>query len=119
MKVKQTETALVRACLELLSLRKIFAWRNNTTGVFDPSRMKFRRFTGLKGVSDILGILPGGRLLAVECKMNGNVLTNSQDAFIREVNARGGLALCVYNVGDLDELLKRWAKLEGGTRDDT
>jgi hypothetical protein len=119
-KAKSTETALVRACLELLKLRGVFAWRNNTTGVFDPSRMKFRKFTGLKGVSDILGILPGGRLLAVECKVGRNQPTEGQLAFIQKINGLGGLAVWVTDVGELAawlsaETLER--HLDGGTRD--
>src|SRR4051812_31915703 len=60
---------LVSACLHLLALQGVRAWRNNTTGVYDPQRKRFRTFTGRKGISDILGIIPPtGRLLAVECK---------------------------------------------------
>jgi len=107
MKLKNNETAIVRACLDLLALRGIMAWRNNTTGVYDPSRMKFRTFTGRKGVSDILGILPiSGRLLAVECKMPGKKMTPDQCQFIDDVRRFGGLALCVHGVDELDKALR-------------
>ena len=61
---KPTESALVRNCLELLQLRGVFAFRVNTTGIFDPGRNVFRSFQGMCGVSDILGLLDGGRFLA-------------------------------------------------------
>jgi len=58
---KSTESALVRACLDFLALRGVFAFRVNTTGIFDPGRKVFRPFQGMRGVSDILGLLDGGR----------------------------------------------------------
>jgi hypothetical protein len=53
------ETALVRACLELLALRRILAWRNNS-GAFLLGEGTGRRFVraGLRGSADILGVLP-------------------------------------------------------------
>lgn len=55
-----SETRLVTACLNLLHLRGIYAWRNNT-GVARPQRKDgsrgFVRF-GKKGSADILGVMP-------------------------------------------------------------
>lgn len=102
---KQTETDIVRGCLELLALRGLFAWRNNTTGVFDPTTKRFRKFTGKKGVSDILGIIGPGRLLAVECKRPGQYPTPEQRAFLAEVNANGGLGVVVRSVGELEAII--------------
>lgn len=100
------ETDLIRACLRLLKLRGVFAWRNNTTGVYDPARGRFRTFTGLKGVADILGVLPGGRLLAVEGKMPGNRPTRDQQAFLDGVRRAGGAALVVHSVEELERALR-------------
>lgn len=98
---KRRETDLVRACLDYLKLRNIFAWRNNTTGVFDPVKKKFRTFTGLKGVSDILGILPDGTLLAIECKMPGGKLTPEQKAFLQNIVDRNGIIGVANSVADV------------------
>lgn len=103
---RRTETQLVSACLDMLAIHGIFAWRNNTTGVYDPTRSRFRRFTGMKGVSDILGVMNGGRLLAVECKHGWGTLTKEQRAFLSAVADRGGLAMVVRSVDELIEGLK-------------
>ncbi len=107
------ETDLVRACLDYLQLRRIFAWRNNTQGVFDPSRRKWRTFTGLKGVADILGVLSGkehpcghGVFLAVETKLPGRRPTAEQQDFIDRVRAAGGVGLLVRSVQDLEDGLR-------------
>lgn len=100
------ETDLVRACLELLALRGIMAWRNNSSGVFDPVRKVFRTFQGMKGTSDILGLMnTSGRLIAVECKVGKNKPSPDQTAFLEAVRQRGGVAGVVYNLADLEELL--------------
>ena len=93
-KTAPLETVIVRQCLDYLQLRRIPAWRNNTTGVYDPRAGKFRKFTGMKGVADILGLLPpAGRLLAVECKRPGGKTSEAQRAFLDAIEAAGGLAI--------------------------
>jgi hypothetical protein len=59
----------------------------------------------MPGVSDILGCLPGGRLLAVECKGPGNCPTRAQLAFLDAVANAGGLAVVVYDIWDLEAAL--------------
>ena len=49
----------------------IFVWKNQSTGLFDPTRKVFRKSNNphhISGVSDILGILKDGRFLAIEVK---------------------------------------------------
>src|SRR5262245_33120475 len=100
------ETVLVQACLELLALRRIPAWRANTGAARMPSG-RFVRF-GTPGISDILGVLPpAGRLLAVECKRAGNKPTPEQQLFLDAVTAAGGLALVVRDVTELQAALER------------
>lgn len=104
MKVKP-ETALVRACIDYLNYRGIFAWRNNTTGVYDPARKTFRSFTGLKGVSDVLGCTSDGRFVAVECKAKDNTLAPEQIAFLNTIQAKGGIACVAYTLDDVQDAL--------------
>jgi hypothetical protein len=62
--------------LKYLKLRRIKAW-NNPTGAVRVALDRWLHF-GLKGSADILGILPGGRFLAVECKApDGRLSPNS------------------------------------------
>jgi len=102
---KATESDLVRACLGLLAMHGVFAWRANTTGIFDPGRKVFRSFQGMRGVSDILGLLDGGRFLAVEAKVPPNKPSIDQEYFLGLVRAKGGLAVVVYDLADLEKAL--------------
>jgi hypothetical protein len=104
--MRTTEAAVLAACLEYLTdVAGVLAWRSNNAGIYDPGRRCFRSFRGLKGVSDILGVLPDGRLLAVECKRPGERPTAEQQAFLDAVNARGGVGLWVCSVGELIDAL--------------
>ena len=95
------ESEILRACLDCLKLRGVYAWRNNTTGVYDPTRKCFRTFNSLRGVGDILGILDDGRFMSIECKRAGKKPTPDQVAFMAEVNRRGGLAFVARSVDDV------------------
>ncbi len=103
---KPTESGIVTACLELLALRKILAWRANQIPVPLPGGKGFRKFAGLRGVSDIIGVLDDGRFLAVEVKTEVGVLRPDQKVFLDAVRERGGLAIVVRSVADLDRALK-------------
>lgn len=102
------ESKVVKACLELLALKKIMAWRNNQ-GAIPNGRGGFRKFVGRKGVSDILAIAPdgSGRFLGIECKTATGKLDPEQKEFMDEVRAHGGLAFVVRSVGELDDILRR------------
>jgi hypothetical protein len=118
-----TEADVLASCLAYLKLRQIPAWRCNTTGVYDPVRKAFRSFRGLRGVSDILGVLPRtlyvdgrrvtvGLFLACEVKRPGGKLTAEQTVFLDAVRAAGGIALCVSSLRELEIAL---AELGHGT----
>lgn len=107
------ESPVLKGCLDLLRASRVFAWRNNTMGVFDPETRRFRAFIGLKGVSDILGILPSGRFLAVETKrpampgfgIKAGRPTPEQRAFLETVNDHGGVGVVVSDVASLADIL--------------
>ena len=105
---KVSETAIVKECLDYLAIRKIFAWRNNS-GATRPKRADgttgFLRF-GYVGSSDILGILPGGRFLAVECKAKGGKLSDAQQTFLTRITESGGLAIVAYSYADIFKAFK-------------
>jgi hypothetical protein len=117
MGIRAKEIDLVRACLDWLGLRQIKAWRMNNTGVFDPVKKVYRTFRGLRGVSDILGIVPQtveldgervtfGNFLAIEVKRPGEALRPDQEEFLREVRARGGIGLCVHSLAELEQQMR-------------
>lgn len=99
---KSNETALVRAVLDYLEIRGIWAWRQNS-GAFEgeyKGKKRFMRF-GIKGMSDILGVMPDGRFLAIECKVKPNKPTPDQLEFLGNVKRRGGVACLCWNIDDV------------------
>ncbi len=83
--------------------RVAMAWRVNSGAVKTDDR--FIRY-GFVGCSDILGILRGGRLLAVECKSAKGRLTVAQQSFLDTITKAGGLAIVARGVDDVIEGLK-------------
>ena len=82
-------------------------------GVYDKNMGGYRSFHGMKGVSDILGIVPCmtpqgvvGRFMAVECKTPKGKVSEHQEAFLQAVDDSGGLAMIVRSVSDLEGFLK-------------
>lgn len=104
------EADIVRDCLEMLRSRGIYAWRQNGGGKTEKDaggRKHFVRFAAVPGISDIIGLLPGGRLLAIECKRPGETPTEHQHAFLSAIRRRGGLALLITDARDLSDFLDR------------
>jgi len=86
--------------------RHAFAWANETVGIWDAKRKAYRRNAKrLRGVSDILGVLPDGRLLALEVKKGRNVMTEEQEHFLMSVRQSGGVADDVRCIRDVEGLL--------------
>ena len=95
--------------LDYLNKRGIFAFKVNTVGIFDPVKKVYRsmgKFT-LKGTSDILGIMKGGRFLAIEVKSKRGKVSKEQKAFLYRVNKLGGLGFVARSLeevrNELDE----------------
>lgn len=63
------------------------------------------------GMSDIIGITPGGaggsvaRFISIEVKKPGGVVSDQQRAFKCEIEKRGGIALIVDSLGSLIQQL--------------
>ncbi len=99
------ESDILKACLQLLAMRGVVAWRHNQ-GAIPLEGGGYRRFVGARGCSDILGVLPGGRFLACEVKRPGKKPTADQLGFLAAVNAAGGLGVWVQSVDELDRKLE-------------
>jgi hypothetical protein len=99
------EGAVVKACLEYLKLRGAFVWRNNTGALKDKKDRPV--FFGKVGSSDIIGLLPGGRFIAVECKAPGGRLSNHQIEFLTQIENMGGLAIIARSVEDVEKILRK------------
>ncbi|MFZ2493804.1 MAG: VRR-NUC domain-containing protein [Thermoanaerobaculia bacterium] len=102
------EADVLRACLDYLRRVGVPHWRANTAAgklKRPDGSERFMRF-GIKGQSDILGVLPGcGRLLAVECKAPGEQLRPEQAEFLAMIEHAGGVAIVAHSVGELARAL--------------
>lgn len=103
-----SESQILDSILTYLKLCRIFSWRNNNGAVFDPKIGTFRSPPkhSLKGIPDILGILKGGRLLALEVKKQGGRVSPEQSDFIKKAVELGALCAVVYSLDDVIEVLK-------------
>ena len=103
------ETSIQNAILTYLSYRRdVFVWRNNTTGVYDAKRGRYRssgKFA-IKGVADILGITEEGRFIALEVKRPGGRASADQSNYLSRIKAFGGIAAVVTSVEEVVKVLE-------------
>jgi 2-phospho-L-lactate guanylyltransferase (CobY/MobA/RfbA family) len=81
----------------------IVCWRNNSQGTFDAKTGAFRQMTGhaRKGVSDIIGVLPGGRALFIEVKAARGKTSPDQDSFLADTANAGALSFVAKSLEDV------------------
>lgn len=112
----KVENGVVKGCLALLQLRGAFVWRNQSRTIMVPGVGGKPRpmYFGLVGSADIIGVLPSGRFVAVECKkplgprggMGGSAQTPEQRTFQQDVERRGGLYVLARSVDELNAALE-------------
>ena len=90
-------------------MKHIKAWKNNTAGIYVKARNTYIP-SHAPGVSDILGLLPGGQFLAVEVKSLKGRVSPHQLQFIDEVNQQGGLAFVAHSVEEVQEQLAQLSR---------
>lgn len=105
--MKATEAQIVRAVLDYCFARGVFVWRNNS-GAAKTERGGFVRF-GSAGSPDILGCLPGGRLLAIECKTETGKLSQDQEQFLGHLRALGAVVVVARGINDIEACLREFA----------
>jgi hypothetical protein len=98
------ENRIKAEVLKYLKLWQIKAW-SNPSGAVRIRPGKFMSF-GLKGSSDILGVLPGGKILAIECKAKGGRMSPEQRQFLAEIRNLGGMAIVAKSWTDIDQALR-------------
>lgn len=107
-KKNNEESCLVKACIELLTLKGYFAIRNNSGMLVIKDKDKTRAVKmGLKGSADIIACSPTGKFVAIECKASRGRLTKAQQEFLEKIQSLGGIALVIRNVDDLIKFLER------------
>lgn len=106
------ESAILASILHLLAVYRIYARRINVGMVPVAAAggvAGFRRST-MSGISDVIGVLPGGRFLAIEVKRPGGKTTPQQEEFLERVNAAGGLAFVATSSRDVEERLREFVR---------
>lgn len=93
------------AILEYLHARRVYCWKEHSAGIPMDNGKRFMPI-GLKGKADILGIIKGGRFLAIEVKRPSGRTSPAQEEFLRNVNENGGLGFVAKSVDDVIEKLE-------------
>lgn len=102
--IAAAHTSLVNACLWWCKAHGIKAHKHNS-GATATARGGFVRY-GFAGCPDILGVLPGGKHMAVECKTGTGRLTPEQDEYRREVEALGAVFVLARDLEALEVALR-------------
>ena len=100
------ERDLVAACRAYIHARGGLTYRLNAGVV--PQFSKGRRYAmhlGEKGAPDIVGVLPSGRFIGVECKRRPNKPTAEQLRAHAELRACGALVVVAYSIIDVQKAL--------------
>jgi hypothetical protein len=94
------EADVLKAVLATLEMHPKVAWvARINSGMFEVEGRFIK--AGFKGCSDILGMLKGGRMLAVECKSSKGKESADQAAFGARVAQDGGLYFVARSVDDV------------------
>ena len=99
--MSEYENHLTGSILQYLRLKGIFCWRQNNHPVFDPKTKRYRSMNGIKGVPDILGVLPDGRALGIEVKSPKGKQSPDQIVFAEEYKERGAVYLVARQIDDV------------------
>lgn len=102
-----TESLIKNQICQYLALRKDVAvfWIQQTGKL--PGNPVFSRSKYIpKGISDILGCLTNGRILAIEVKTAKGIASVEQDSFIQKIRDAGGLAFVARSVEDVKHMLE-------------
>lgn len=100
------ESDLVKSCLELLAIKKIFHYRQNS-GALKTDRGGFVRF-GIIGAPDIIAVI-SGRYIGIECKASKYYKQSlNQKEFQEYLEESGGLYWLIRNIDELIDKLKNY-----------
>jgi hypothetical protein len=115
------ESDIQTEILDWLNRAGVFAFRVNTAGIYDARSGVYRRPSKyfMKGCSDILACLPGGRMLAIECKTIKGRLSPEQAVFLDKMRRQGAIPMVARSVFEVEDQLKehgygldKWSRIE-------
>lgn len=102
----KSEANIQNAILVALSEAGCVVWRQNTGAYKCDKTGRLIRYGLCVGSSDIIGIAPDGRFLAIEVKRVGGAVRKGQPEFIRAVRRTGGLAGIARSVEDAMRIVR-------------
>jgi hypothetical protein len=104
--MKIPERAIQAQILQYLGYRGIKAFRINS-GMVPTGEGRKKRMIRLapKGFSDIMGVMPDGRAIFVECKAEGGKITPFQQMFLNEMKNQGAVCIVARCIEDLEREL--------------
>lgn len=117
--MSESESSIQRRIQMALSAAGCIIWRNESAGAYmgrvihksgDQVTLSGARFlpAGLcKGSSDLVGIAPDARFLAVEVKTPKGLPTKDQERFLLAVNRAGGIAFIARSADEAVEKLNQ------------
>lgn len=113
------EKVIQNQILGFLRTIGVYCWINDSVGIWDPTKKIYRKRNSpyhVKGVSDILGIIPYfgdsqqatlGRFLAIEVKSEKGVVSPEQRQFLAKINEEGGIAFVTRSLENcIEQLVK-------------
>ena len=93
------------AILAFLTHHGYTVWRQNTTGIYDAAKARWRvNPQGRRGVPDIIGFRNAdGVFIGVEVKAGRDQLHDVQKEFLDELKAAGGMAFVAYDFAGVEQ----------------
>jgi hypothetical protein len=114
--MKREEQRIHRTVVQHLRARaksRCVWWHSPNGGWRSPVEAKIFKSLGVKpGVADLI-LLHDGQFFALELKAPGGRLTESQAAFLDDVEAAGGIVACAEGLDAALRKLEGWGLLRG------
>lgn len=100
---KQLEKDIQRDIIQYLQLKKIFHYKNSTTGIYQQKTGHYIPSQSV-GSPDIIAVI-NGQYWGIEVKRPGNKLSPGQEAFRDNLQQAGGKYVTVFCLGDIMDIL--------------
>lgn len=109
---KQRANALTKSVLDYMTMQGFKVWRQNNIATFDAKIKSYRKFTGLKGVPDVIGYCKStGVFVAIEVKAGKDKLSPEQKIFLSDSQNAGCMSFCcVDNINGLIHAVEAFRK---------
>jgi hypothetical protein len=108
-KTEPLEADIQSAILHALKIHPAVAWSGRFNSgaqvIGEGKARRFVRFSTVKGLSDIVGQMVDGRMLAIEVKRPSGRVTEDQKSFIGMVQNSNGVAFVARSVADVFAVL--------------